>query len=204
MNKGSNSVSVQGTGSGSPARRGTGTSGPVWTTPVKKRAGNGPEVNTPEKRRPLTPIQKKPARENEMVGIRQKSKSADEASSPSSRDWPINKVQGGFIAKRKLTDKSVQTDASTDIVTSDEPTAEYWRILAEERREALEETLLENQTLTEKLEALEAENARLNELLEDAKTLAEMINSISDDADESGIVRDDETEEPSHTQTYPS
>jgi len=53
---------------------------------------------------------------------------------------------------------------------------EYWKDLAEERRVALEEALLENQKLTERVEALEAENRDLEEMLSDAKSLAEMIN----------------------------
>jgi len=192
---------VQGQGEGSPLRNyvksGLTTTN---TTPDKRRS----DINTPEKRRPLTPIQKKKGSwENEMVG-RQKSKSADESST--SKDKSTHKVLSGFIAKRKLIEKSVQTDNenNADLVTSDDPSLEYWKLLAEERRVALEEALQENQTLIEKADALQAENNHLNDLLEDAKALAEMINNISEDPDESGIGKDEEEDESVSSQSIGS
>jgi len=140
-----------------------------------------PELNTPEKRRPLTPIQKN------------KGSFENQPSSPMSKD----KILSEIISKKKLIGKSVQTDHYGDgdigvvLVTSDKPTQEYWKLLAEERRVALEEALQENQTLTKKVETLQEENDRLNDLIEDAKTLAEMINNISEeDQNESGIGQD--------------
>lgn len=52
---------------------------------------------------------------------------------------------------------------------------QYWKDLAETRREALEAALEENYNLNQRLEDLEKEKALLEEMVEQAKTLAGML-----------------------------
>jgi len=114
-------------------------------------------------------------------------------SAPSTPGSPLRKVQSGFVTKKKHqgTLESVAQAESTDLdlITGQIAPLDYWKELAEQRRVALEDTLKENERLTEKVAFLEADNRNLTEMLEDAKTLAEMINAMSE-ADDSGIVRD--------------
>jgi hypothetical protein len=87
-----------------------------------------------------------------------------------------------------FSDKEVQTDhPDLPLITGEEAPPEYWKQLAETRRLALEEALVENEILTNRVEELEKENKSMEEMVAHAKTLAEMINSITDD---SGITAD--------------
>jgi len=68
---------------------------------------------------------------------------------------------------------------------------EYWKDLAEKRREALEVSLTENESLHTSLSFLEEENERIKEeadtyksLAEQANELAQILNSIDSDAEE--------------------
>lgn len=58
---------------------------------------------------------------------------------------------------------------------SDEPSADYWRALADKRAEQLNDSLQENEHLKEKVEALEEENRICKELLEESKALVEVL-----------------------------
>lgn len=87
---------------------------------------------------------------------------------------------------------AASTQETLDMLTSDNPPAKYWEALAEKRKEALEETLVENEILHEKNKKLENENKVLkeeNKLLEDmveeAKQLAALVQSVTDGEDAS-------------------
>lgn len=56
-----------------------------------------------------------------------------------------------------------------------EPNAAYWKVMADRRREALEEALNENRALCEKIELLEDEISALRELIDDS---AHIINYV--------------------------
>jgi len=124
------------------------------------------------------------------------------ATSPTKASSSIAKVKSGGVSKRtkektekiekvEKSDKSIQTDNPyIDLITGDEAPLEYWKRIAEERREALEETLIENQDLHERIESLEQEKEALEEMVQDAKRLATLVNDFAEDmsaADESGI-----------------
>ncbi|XP_068213227.1 geminin-like [Palaemon carinicauda] len=70
--------------------------------------------------------------------------------------------------------------------SSESPPAEYWEELAEKRREALEETLSENEKLAEEnkclkeeVAQLKEENKLLDEMVKEAKELAELVEGIT-------------------------
>ncbi|XP_033645440.1 geminin-like [Asterias rubens] len=64
----------------------------------------------------------------------------------------------------------------------------YWKDIAEERRVALEDTLVENQQLHETIGELRTENGRLQEMADQAEYLANVLQNVIDgkemDADE--------------------
>ncbi|XP_045104015.1 uncharacterized protein LOC123499690 [Portunus trituberculatus] len=76
--------------------------------------------------------------------------------------------------------------ATIDMLTNDTAPADYWEALAEKRREALEDTLQENQKLHEKNKELESEisvlkeeNKQLEDMVEEAKQLAALVQSVT-------------------------
>jgi len=92
----------------------------------------------------------------------------------------------GGNASPTLCDKEVQTEhPDLALITGDEPPPEYWKQLAETRRQALEDTLSENEKLHKRIEELEEENKAMDEMVQQAKSMAELINSLAED--DSGI-----------------
>ncbi|CAL4060338.1 unnamed protein product, partial [Meganyctiphanes norvegica] len=87
---------------------------------------------------------------------------------------------------------------TSDMLTSDTAPPEYWKVMAEKRREALNVTLEENKHLYEENENLKTEvkelkheNSLLEEMVNDAKQLAELVQTITEAEEES----ESETEE---------
>lgn len=97
----------------------------------------------------------------------------------------------------KLPSSSSSDDKAEKILhmlTSDTAPSEYWEELAEKRREALEETLVENKALHEtnkmletKVSELKEENTLLQGLVDEAKELAQMVETLT-----SGTVSDEQ------------
>ncbi|XP_011188880.1 geminin isoform X2 [Zeugodacus cucurbitae] len=72
-----------------------------------------------------------------------------------------------------------KTSITAEDLTSEEKPGElYWEHLAEKRREALEETLKENQHLHERIEGLEAELDTSRQMLEEARNLVEVLTEM--------------------------
>lgn len=65
-----------------------------------------------------------------------------------------------------------------DLTTLEGPSEQYWEVLAERRRLALEESLAENQELYEKVNALEEELKQSKEMLDEARNLVEVLTEI--------------------------
>ncbi|XP_050700396.1 geminin-like [Eriocheir sinensis] len=81
---------------------------------------------------------------------------------------------------------TASTQETLDMLTCDSPPAKYWEALAEKRKEALEETLVENKELHDKNKKLESEiselkeeNKLLEEMVDEAKQLAALVQSIT-------------------------
>jgi len=151
-------------------------SSPIPKTPVA-RTGSGP-----------TTANKKKSSNNKLPVY-------SSPSPPKATSTPIStpSVKGGLKSKvgkdaSHYCDKGVQTDhPDLALITGeDDAPLEYWKRLAESRREALEETLSENEALHQRIADLEEENRTMDEMVQQAKSMAELISSLAAE-DDSGI-----------------
>ncbi|XP_044730265.1 geminin [Chrysoperla carnea] len=92
--------------------------------------------------------------------------------------------------KKKVTNKAVQTDSensskitANDLTSEAGPSEHYWEMIAEKRRQALDETLEENRKLHEKIELLEEENKTCKEMLQESKNLVEILTEMLEEKD---------------------
>jgi geminin len=92
----------------------------------------------------------------------------------------------GNLKKRKVADKIVQTDAVddepkitiTDLTSEEPPSENYWQLLAEKRRIALEECLEENRTFHERIQLLEEGKEVTEQMLAESRSLVEVLEEI--------------------------
>jgi len=108
------------------------------------------------------------------------------------------------------TSKSSQTSPAlepgkqitTEDLTSEKPVNEhYWEVLAEKRREALQETLSENQELYERIANLEDELNHSKSMLEEARDLVTVLTEMLEEKETPNEPANNsvETEAPSDT-----
>ncbi|XP_043498985.1 geminin-like isoform X1 [Polistes fuscatus] len=102
------------------------------------------------------------------------------------------------IAKQKhkkviCKNKAVQTSRGEliqieieDLTSEAGPSENYWQVLAERRRIALNETLDENKILHERIASLQEENRLCNEMLNETRALVEVLQEMIED-DSNGI-----------------
>ncbi|XP_055940454.1 geminin-like [Argiope bruennichi] len=76
--------------------------------------------------------------------------------------------------------KDLGNAISPSMLTSDNPPDSYWKMLAEERRIALEQALCENEQLYDQIQVLETENSQLKSCLKEAEKLAEVLRQALD------------------------
>lgn len=72
-----------------------------------------------------------------------------------------------------------------DLTTEGEPSEHYWKTLAERRRQALEDSLIENEMLHEKVDSLKEELNISRQLLDESNALVEVLNEMINPVDES-------------------
>ncbi|XP_039501097.1 geminin [Drosophila santomea] len=77
-----------------------------------------------------------------------------------------------------------------DLTSEAEPGENYYKLLAEQRRLALEDSLTENRHLHERIEGLEEEMDTMRQELDEAKNLVEVLKEICDE-DNSEVEEDD-------------
>lgn len=81
-----------------------------------------------------------------------------------------------------------------DLTSEDGPSEQYWEVLAERRRLALEESLAENMELYEKVNSLEEELSLSKEMLQEARNLVEVLTEMLQEGeaekDEAGSSKD--------------
>ncbi|XP_043526756.1 geminin isoform X1 [Frieseomelitta varia] len=100
----------------------------------------------------------------------------------------VEKPKNDEKAKRKkvvLKDKAVQTSRGgkikievEDLTSEAGPSENYWEVLAERRRIALQDALEDNKELTERVEKLEEENRIYKEMLDESRTLVEVLQEM--------------------------
>ncbi|KAG5893821.1 hypothetical protein JTB14_018325 [Gonioctena quinquepunctata] len=89
--------------------------------------------------------------------------------------------------KVQMQHKSVQVGECTitaEDLTSDEPSYDYWKRLAETRGEALNDSIQENDKLKENIEALQEENRICKEMLDESRQLVEVLQEMLSEQDE--------------------
>lgn len=82
---------------------------------------------------------------------------------------------------KKVENKAVQTGEcviTESDLTSDEPSADFWKRLAEKRQESLDESLHEIEQLKENVEALKEENKVCKEMLDESQHLVEVLRVL--------------------------
>ncbi|BES92619.1 Geminin [Nesidiocoris tenuis] len=97
---------------------------------------------------------------------------------------PMKKLKSSEQQKQIIVETPKNHVTAEDLTTEESPSAEYWKALAERRREALENALIENQRLTERVAILEEENSKVAELLNES---TQIIESLTEMLNESGI-----------------
>lgn len=97
------------------------------------------------------------------------------------------------IKRKKLITQSSQTSpepkaskdvTENDLTTNDAPSERYWEILAEKRRDALEESLIENEELHGKIAALTDELNTSRKMLEETRSLVEVLTEMLQENEE--------------------
>ncbi|XP_046735499.1 uncharacterized protein LOC124404971 isoform X2 [Diprion similis] len=105
------------------------------------------------------------------------------------------------VKRKKVYHKGIQTTeekikVSVEDLTSEAgPSENYWEVLAERRRIALEDALEENSALTERIAKLEEENRVCKEMLDETRALVEVLqemigedgNGINNSLDDSAL-----------------
>ncbi|KAI4456643.1 geminin [Holotrichia oblita] len=102
------------------------------------------------------------------------------------------------VKRKKLIHKSIQTEdlkIDSDDLTNDEPSENYWRITAEKREEALNNSLQENARLQDKVHNLEEENRICKEMLNESKSLINVLQEIINEVHDTSAEVAEEAEE---------
>ncbi|XP_073983960.1 geminin DNA replication inhibitor isoform X1 [Rhodnius prolixus] len=138
-------------------------------------------IKTP--RRSLHPLQKSAVDKENLVGA------GRSTNYMTPNKGKLNVVTEIKSAKKLKVSKGTESKSITveDLTSEEEPGKEYYKVLAERRRVALEEALKENEQLHEKVRHLEEENEQCNILLNETRqlveTLTEMLKEGNDEED---------------------
>jgi len=89
----------------------------------------------------------------------------------------IEKIEAPSV-KEELTDDQLVSEALSLMKKTDKVEDSYWKTMAKERREALEETLKENENLYDEIDKLSDENKVLKQKLSDAECYKILYNNL--------------------------
>ncbi|KAF2903960.1 hypothetical protein ILUMI_02222 [Ignelater luminosus] len=135
------------------------------------------QENIKSSRKTLKILQEAAGDKENLAGRSRITKDIKLAGDGSSQDFKPKQ----FANKASQTGEGAQITAED--LTSDEPSADYWRTLAEKRGEQLNNSLQENEHLKEQVEALEEENRICKEMLEESKALVEVLQEMIGETD---------------------
>lgn len=111
--------------------------------------------------------------------------------------------------RKKIDNRSTQTSPGKKSVTAEDltdaetPGSKYWELLAEQRRVALEATLVENQHLHERIEGLENELDTSRKMLEETKNLVEVLTEMLNENEAEKEIEHDLDHPESETEAEP-
>ncbi|XP_069126982.1 geminin-like [Argopecten irradians] len=111
---------------------------------------------------------------------------------PDSKDKTFDE-KGVQTEKKSLSEEGVDQEAY-DLMVNEEIPENYWRDLAERRREALDESLTENEQLHSEIEELRNENQKLEKMANQAEYFAGVIKELVGVVDDSEDKAEDEEE----------
>lgn len=99
--------------------------------------------------------------------------------------------------KKMTTNKSVQVEEAVAVtaedLTSEETNENYWRLLAEKRGEALDDSFKEIESLKDEVETLKDENKTCKEMLNESKILVEVLQEMIEEGENSENEEAEET-----------
>lgn len=101
----------------------------------------------------------------------------------SKRKIPTNSTASTSSQTSPSLDSSNSKQVTVDDLTSDNVGEKYWEILAEKRRAALEESLVENQDLHERVASLEDELNQSKSMLTEARNLIDVLTEMLEEKD---------------------
>ncbi|KAH8267381.1 geminin [Drosophila bipectinata] len=108
-----------------------------------------------------------------------KRKCVDSSSATStSKDADTQTEDVALATPQRDADKPITAE---DLTSESEPGENYYKLLAEQRRLALENSLTENRHLHERIEGLEEEMDTMRKELDEAKNLVEVLKEICDE-----------------------
>jgi len=109
--------------------------------------------------------------------------------SRSSSPSPNNRADhSGSGSKQDLDDANKE---AWDWMCSKEPPETYWKELAEQRRVALDEALMENEQLHTEVDRLKEENEAMKVMVKEAEKLADIVQSLTEEESSSPDGNDD-------------
>nr|CAH7750951.1 unnamed protein product [Callosobruchus chinensis] len=100
------------------------------------------------------------------------------------KETKLNRLEKPEIKKPKvlMQDKSIQVGdcpITSEDLTSDTPSADYWKKLAQTTQDALNNSIQENEKLKEDIAVLQEENKICKEMLEESKHLVEVLQVLT-------------------------
>ncbi|XP_071878951.1 geminin DNA replication inhibitor isoform X2 [Bombus fervidus] len=156
------------------------------------KPGGGTKVSTAKTvasedkvRKSLHVLQPTATNKENLVGGRRMLRSS--LTSKETQKGEVNEKSDEKPKRKKVTlkDKAVQTARGgkikievEDLTSEAGPSENYWEVLAERRRIALEDALEDNKELIGRVEKLEEENRIYKEMLEESRSLVEVLQEM--------------------------
>ncbi|XP_012525949.1 geminin isoform X2 [Monomorium pharaonis] len=143
-----------------------------------------------KERKPLHVLQPAATDKEILVGADRILRSTKSKESKTKQHMTENIIKKDASKYKKMIkkNKAVQTTSEEKIkieledLTSDNPSENYWQILAQRRQMALTDVLEENKKLRQEIKKLEEENRVYKEMLDETKALVEVLQEqIGDD-----------------------
>ncbi|XP_071119353.1 geminin-like [Haliotis cracherodii] len=92
----------------------------------------------------------------------------------------------------ELDDLAEADREALELMSGDHVPENYWKLLAEERRNALNDTLEENEQLHKEVDSLKEENEKLSDLASKAEYLSGILQSVISDEEDNDSVDDED------------
>lgn len=112
----------------------------------------------------------------------------------SKRKIPTNSTASTSSQTSPSLDPSTSKQVTAEDLTSESVGEKYWEILAEKRRAALEDSLIENQELHERIASLEDELNQSKSMLTETRNLVEVLTEMLEEKESDETMKPEEEE----------